>query len=296
MSHLTTSEHSSMTFVNTSASLERLSSVIERLIAPDGCPWDSTQTPQSLTEYLIEECFELVDAIRSNKTMDIIEEMGDVAFLLVTIGKLMNREGKPGLAEALNVEADKMIRRHPHVFGEAHYENQAEQFKDWDRIKREEKKNCPDGPKGTYDSLPRGLPPLTKAYRIHSKADRVGFTWQEDEEVEQQVEAEWLELLDAMASGNEAAIEHEFGDHLFSLVELGRRKGIKAAPALDAAAERFLSRFEGMEKLARERGLDFVNLSLDEKDTLWEEVKASEKAAVDAAEDDPANQMSSPSD
>lgn len=88
----------------------------------------------------------------------------------------------------------------------------------------------PKGPKGTYDSLPRGLPPLTKAYRIHSKADRVGFTWPEDEDVEKQVEAEWLELLDAMASDDAEAIEHEFGDHMFTLVELGRRKGIKAAP------------------------------------------------------------------
>lgn len=260
------------------AALDRLSSVIDRLIAPDGCPWDSVQTPETLTEYIVEECHELVEAIRSGKTADIIEEMGDVAFLLVLVGKLMNRKGEPGLAEALDAETAKMIRRHPHVFADTAYASQSEQFKDWERIKREEKAAAGDGPKGTYDSLPRGLPPLTKAYRIHAKADRVGFTWPEDEDVERQVEAEWLELLDAIADGDEAAIEHEFGDHLFSLVELGRRKGIKAAPALNAATERFLARFVAMETLARERGLDFVNLSLDEKDELWNEVKASEKA------------------
>ncbi len=259
--------------------LDRLSSVIDRLIAPDGCPWDSVQTPETLTEYIVEECHELVEAIRSGKTVDIIEEMGDVAFLLVLVGKLMNRKGEPGLAEALDAETAKMIRRHPHVFADTAYASQSEQFKDWERIKREEKAAAGDGPKGTYDSLPRGLPPLTKAYRIHAKADRVGFTWPEDEDVERQVEAEWLELLDAIAEGDEAAIEHEFGDHLFSLVELGRRKGIKAAPALNAATERFLARFIAMETLARERGLDFVNLSLDAKDELWNEVKASEKAA-----------------
>ena len=259
--------------------LDRLSSVIDRLIAPDGCPWDSVQTPETLTEYIVEECHELVEAIRSGKTADIIEEMGDVAFLLVLVGKLMNRKGEPGLAEALDAETAKMIRRHPHVFADTAYASQSEQFKDWERIKREEKAAAGDGPKGTYDSLPRGLPPLTKAYRIHAKADRVGFTWPEDEDVERQVEAEWLELLDAIADGDEAAIEHEFGDHLFSLVELGRRKGIKAAPALNAATERFLARFIAMETLARERGLDFVNLSLDAKDELWNEVKASEKAA-----------------
>ncbi len=262
---------------STSAALERLSGVVDKLIAPDGCPWDSTQTPESLTEYLIEECYELVDAIRSAKSADIIEEMGDVAFLLVLIGKLMNRAGNSGLSEALDGEASKMIRRHPHVFANTAYVSQAEQFKDWERIKREEKKAAGAGHKGTYDSLPRGLPPLTKAYRIHAKADRVGFTWPEDEDVERQVEAEWLELLDAMASGNSEAIEHEFGDHLFSLVELGRRKGIKAAPALNAATERFLARFIAMEKLARDRGLDFVTLPLDAKDELWNEVKAREK-------------------
>ncbi len=269
---------------DTNAALDRLSSVIDRLIAPDGCPWDSTQTPESLTEYIVEECHELVDAIRSGKTADIVEEMGDVAFLLVFVGKLMNRKGEPGFAEALNVETDKMIRRHPHVFADTTYASQSEQFKDWDRIKREEKATTGDGPKGTYDSLPRGLPPLTKAYRIHAKADRVGFTWPEDEDVERQVEAEWLELLDAIAEGDETAIEHEFGDHLFSLVELGRRKGIKAAPALNAATERFLSRFVAMETLARERGLDFVSLSLDEKDELWNEVKAAEKVSASPSE------------
>ena len=270
----------------TQAALERLNTVIDRLIAPDGCPWDSTQTPESLTEYVIEECHELVDAIRSGKTADMVEELGDVAFLILMIGKLMARAGGPSLADALEVEAAKMVRRHPHVFSDTTYENQSEQLKDWDRIKREEKAAADaEGPKGTYDSLPRGLPPLTKAYRIHSTADRVGFTWPENEDVEKQVEAEWLELLDAMASDDAEAIEHEFGDHMFTLVELGRRKGIKAAPALNAATERFLTRFERMEALARERNLDFVSLSLDDKDDLWNEVKAAEKPGTEKTED-----------
>ena len=270
----------------TQAALERLNTVIDRLIAPAGCPWDSTQTPESLTEYVIEECHELVDAIRSGKTADMVEELGDVAFLILLIGKLMARAGGPSLADALEVEAAKMVRRHPHVFSDTTYESQSEQLKDWDRIKREEKAAADaEGPKGTYDSLPRGLPPLTKAYRIHAKADRVGFTWPEDEDVEKQVEAEWLELLDAMASDDAEAIEHEFGDHMFTLVELGRRKGIKAAPALNAATERFLTRFERMEALARERNLDFVSLSLDDKDDLWNEVKAAEKPGTEKTED-----------
>ena len=223
------------------------------------------------------------DGIRPNpvvySVLDVVVNLTrSFPFLILMIGKLMARAGGPSLADALEVEAAKMVRRHPHVFSDTTYESQSEQLKDWDRIKREEKAAADaEGPKGTYDSLPRGLPPLTKAYRIHAKADRVGFTWPENEDVEKQVEAEWLELLDAMASDDAEAIEHEFGDHMFTLVELGRRKGIKAAPALNAATERFLARFERMEALARERGLDFVSLSLDDKDDLWNEAKAVEK-------------------
>ena len=133
-------------------------------------------------------------------------------------------------------------------------------------------------PKGTLSSVPSGLPPLTKAYRVHAKAAGAGFTWDEDEDVERQVEAEWLELLDARASGSEAEKEHELGDMIFTLVELGRRMGVKAASAVDSAANRFRARFEAMENLARERGLDFKELSLDDKDDLWNEVKAAEPA------------------
>lgn len=260
--------------LETHQALDRLNTVISRLVAPDGCPWDREQTPQSLTEYLVEECHELVDAIRSGKASDVCEELGDVAFQLLFLGRLFADQGGPSLADALNASADKMIRRHPHVFGDTAYADRDAQLKDWERIKREEKAAEGDKPKGTYDSLPRGLPPLTKAYRIHAKAARVGFTWAEDEEVERQVEAEWLEFLDALAEGDEAAIAHEFGDHLFSLVELGRRKGLKAAAVLDEANRRFLARFERMEALARERGLSFPDLPLDDKDELWNLAKA----------------------
>ncbi len=267
----------------TRQALDRLSRVIERLTGPDGCPWDAEQTPESLTEYLVEECHELVDAIRSGSAADLCEEMGDVAFLLLFIGQLSAKRGGPSLADALNVNAEKMIRRHPHVFDDMSYEGRDAQLKDWERIKREEKAAAKDRPGFTFDSLPRGLPPLTRAYRIHSKAARVGFTWPEDEEVERQVEAEWLEFLDAVEQGEETAIAHEFGDHLFTLVELGRRKGIKAAVALDEAARRFLARFARMEELAQERGLSFPDLSLDEKDELWNLAKGEQAGAASAS-------------
>lgn len=259
--------------------LEELQAVIDRLTAPDGCPWDKEQTPESLAEYVIEESHELVSAIRSGKVADICEELGDVAFLLLFVARLYAKRGQFNLDDALNNNRAKMIRRHPHVFGDTVFDSLDEQLKAWEKIKRAEHADEDGKPKGMFDSLPETLPPLLKAYRINSKASRVGFTWQEDEEVEQQVEAEWLEWLDASAAGDQEAQKHELGDLLFSIAELGRRKGIKASEALDFANRRFLSRFARMEALAREQERDFAALSLDEKDELWNTAKAEEEAA-----------------
>lgn len=283
---------------NSPHSLQAITDVIDRLLAPEGCPWDREQTPESLADYVIEECFELVEAIRSGKVHDVREELGDVMFLLAFIGRLYADKGAFTLADAVEGNAAKMIRRHPHVFAEGECASREELLRNWERIKREEKaaamaedadaegdaQPAPaegasgDAPGGVFASLPKGLPPLVKAYRLHSKAARVDFTWESDEDVEQQVEAEWLEWLDASASGDKERQEQELGDFLFTIVELGRRKGIKANAALDYATLKFLRRFEGMEALARERGLDFPNLPFEEKDALWNEVKAAEKA------------------
>ena len=257
--------------------LQRLNGIIQKLTAPDGCPWDREQTPESLTDYVIEESHELVEAIRSGSVKDVCEELGDVAFLLLFIAHLYEKRGDFTLDQALNGNAAKMVRRHPHVFADTTFESREEQLRAWESIKRSEKQEPDAAPVGVFDSLPKGLPPLIKAYRIHSKAARVGFTWPEDQDVEQQVEAEWLEWLDVAAGEDKTAQAHELGDMIFTLVELGRRKGIKANEALDYTTLRFLARFRGMEELARQRGLDFPSLSLDEKDELWNEVKAAEK-------------------
>lgn len=272
--------------------LHKLQAVIDRLIGPDGCPWDKEQSPESLADYVIEESHELVEAIRSGNVQDVRSELGDVAFLLLFIARLYENKQTFSLDDALTSSAEKMIRRHPHVFGDTHFESKEEQLRAWEAIKRAEKKTAaagddesieaentaaaPQADAGIFDSLPKGLPALIKAYRIHSKAARINFTWPEDQDVEQQVEAEWLEWLDVAAGNNKEAQQHELGDMLFTLVELGRRKGIKANEALDYATMRFLKRFSSMEALARERHLDFPNLSLDDKDDLWNEVKAAE--------------------
>ncbi len=255
--------------------LSHIQTVIDKLLDPaGGCPWDKAQPPLSLCEYLIEECHELVDAIRSGKPGHVCDEMGDLLFLLIFTAHRYAGEGAFTLADALEAGAAKMTRRHPHVFGDASFANLTEFTKAWAEIKKAEKAAAGEQESGAFASVPTGLPPLTKAYRLHAKAAQAGFTWDDDEEVERQVEAEWLELLDARASGDPAAQEHELGDMIFSLVELGRRMEIKAAHATDMAANRFRARFRAMEKLAEERGLDFSALSLDEKDELWNAVKA----------------------
>ena len=256
--------------------LQRFESVINALIDPEkGCPWDRDQTPESMCEYLIEECHELVDAIRSGMPGHACDEMGDLLFVLLLIARRFELAGQFSLGDALKMGADKMIRRHPHVFGDAECSSIDQLMKNWAAIKKAEKEQQAEKA-GILSSVPSGLPPLTKSYRLHAKAAAAGFTWDEDEEVERQVESEWLELLDARASGDDIAKEHELGDMIFSLVELGRRMGIKAASAADAAANRFRARFEQMEKLAAEKGEDFKSLTLDQKDELWNLVKENE--------------------
>jgi ATP diphosphatase len=268
----------------TACDLRELHGVVETLLSPEGCPWDKEQTPLSLCDYVVEEAHELVDAVRHGSAADVREELGDVLFLLVFIGILYARRGEFTLDEAAAAAVAKMIRRHPHVFAGTVFSSRAEQLSAWERIKQAEKTGDDERPAGIFDSLPRTLPPLLKAYRIHAKAARAGFTWDADEDVEQQVEAEWLELLDALRGDDKRAQEHEFGDLLFSLVELGRRKGIKAGAALDFSARRFLSRFAAMERMARVQGRDFSAVSMEEKNALWDAAKREEKGRPEERE------------
>lgn len=252
--------------------LAALEEVIQKLAGPDGCPWDREQTPLSLADYIIEESHELVSAIRSDDARGVCEELGDVFFLLLFIAHLYEKAGKFSLATVLELNRQKMIRRHPHVFSGMHFENMDEQLKAWEAIKKTEHEG-----QGLYASLPESLPPLIRAYRIHSKAARVGFTWPNAEEVEKQVESEWLEWLDAVEANDQDAKKHELGDILFSLVELGRRHGIKASEALDFSNRRFLRRFARMEELCGERNM--ADMSLGELDELWLQVKEEESGA-----------------
>lgn len=252
-----------------------MQAVINRLLGPEGCPWDKAQTPKTLCDNLAEEVFELTDAIRRGNDADICEELGDVLFLILLVAKLNAQSGGFGLDDALAKGAEKMIRRHPHVFSHAQVENREQLINNWEQIKREEKaeKACTAG---LLDSVSPNLPPLLKAYRIHSKAARAGFTWNDEGDLEGQFKSEWKEWQEAVKNNNPEQMTHEFGDLLFTLVEFGRRHNIKANTALDFTNLRFISRFKQMEALAQARGLDFLSLSLAEKNALWNEVKQTE--------------------
>ncbi len=264
--------------------LTGLRDVIARLTAPDGCKWDRAQTPSSLTEYVIEESHELVSAIRSGSDDEVCEELGDVAFLLLFITHLYEREGRFTLADVFRRNAAKMVHRHPHVFAGVTFDSLDEQLKAWERLKQEEHQ-AEGRPEGVFDSLPRSLEPLARAYRIHSKAARHGFTWESTEDVEQQVETEWLEYMDAVARKDADAVRHELGDLLFSVVELGRRHGLKANAELDSANERFLSRFRHIEEGARKACKQLSDMTLGEMDALWNEAKALERQTTAAPAD-----------
>ena len=261
--------------------LRGLLEVIDSLLGEGGCPWDKEQTPQTLTDYIIEESFELVEAIRADTPAhsteetrsEVMEELGDVAFLLLFVATLYERKGAFNLADSLRYDAAKMIRRHPHVFGDLKLDSQEQLLSNWERIKRNEKTEGDEAPKRIYDSLPKGLPPMLKAYRINSKAARAGFTWDTDQDQRRQLDDEWREWEQAKASGDHARMQEEFGDYLFTLIEYGRRHGIKANMSLDDANNKFLKRFNAMEQIVRDGGQDVADLTLAELNAVWDEVK-----------------------
>lgn len=246
--------------------------VIKVLLGPDGCPWDKEQTPQSLGDYVIEEAYELVEALRIGSVSEVREEIGDLFFLLFFIIELHERQGHFSLADVFEENAAKMIRRHPHVFAETQIHCRDELLMNWERIKKEEKSQSPQKG-GLFSSLPKSLPPLLKAYRLHSKAARIGFTWESDDHLEKQLWNEWNEWLEAKKAKHTAKMNEEFGDFLFTLVEYARRQGIKPNAALEGTNLKFLERFQAMEQRATHEKIELSRLPLDKLNALWETAK-----------------------
>src|SRR5437867_5768132 len=246
--------------------------VCRRLRGPEGCPWDREQTLESMTPYLTEEAVESSEAIASGDQAHIAEELGDLAFLAVFCLELLGDKGGPGLADSLERAAAKLIRRHPHVFGDAVVKDGDAAYRQWQEIKRDEK-----GAGARHASLlgeqPRGLPALVAAYRIQEKAGAVGFDWPTPEGPLAKVREETEEIAATLTGDTDPERAREVGDLLFAAVNLARHLKVDPERELRAAMHRFRDRFHHIEHRLAEQGRRPSEATLEEMDVLWEEAK-----------------------
>ena len=249
--------------------------IVARLRGPNGCPWDQEQTQKSLTQYAIEEAFELVEAIEAGLPQEIREELGDFLFQVILQSQVAQDEGQFSLLEVLQTLNEKLMRRHPHVFGQESAQNSHEVWKKWDQLKALEKKNP------RIFSYPKGLPALQAAYKIGLKTKRLHFDWDQASDVMAKVHEEISELQAEMAQDKVApeALEHELGDVLFSVAQLARHLGLKPEQCLRSANRRFEDRFNLVLELSGRSPEDFSKITTPEKEALWQEAK--KRLAVD---------------
>lgn len=259
-------------------SLGTVLTLIRRLRAENGCPWDRKQTPRSLSVYLIEEMYELVEAVGAGDPQAVCEELGDVFFQVLFMAELFAESGAFDLDGVVERNVAKMIRRHPHVFGETKAHTSAAVRKNWHAIKKEEQKEKNGVREASLlDSIPAGLPALMRSYRVSERAARTGFDWNDLAEVMDKVEEEWREFksaarqVDTAADLQKAAVE--FGDIVFTLSNVARFMGFHPETALTAAIQKFEHRFRHMEKAFGDRGRELESASREEMDSAWEAAK-----------------------
>lgn len=255
--------------------LEALLSLMDRLRADGGCPWDREQTRTSLKPYLIEEAYEALEALDAGQTGHIVEELGDVLFQVVFHCQIGREQGEFTMADVLQAVLQKMTRRHPHVFGNAEVANSGQALRQWEQIKRAEA-----GPQGTprsaLDGVPKTLPSLLRAQRLQVKAGRVGFDWPTWREAWSKVREEMAEVDEAMVAGAADRVRAELGDLLFSLVNVARLLEIDAEGSLRQAADTFTRRFKEVEAAMRAEGRQVDEASPEELDRQWLAVKSRE--------------------
>lgn len=259
-----------MDAVNTTEkkSFYRLVQIMEDL--REKCPWDRKQTIHSLRTLTIEEMYELGDAILQEDWTDLKKELGDLMLHLVFYAKIASEEGRFDIGDVIESVCEKLIFRHPHVYGDVNVENEEEVKRNWEQLKLKE------GNKSVLGGVPKGLPAMVKALRMQEKAKQVGFEWDTAAQVWEKVKEEEHEFKEALAAGDKNAAEDEFGDLLFSLINYARFMNIDPETALEKTNQKFLRRFQGMEALAASEGVDFSSMSLAEKDVLWNRIKLSE--------------------
>jgi tetrapyrrole methylase family protein/MazG family protein len=254
---------------------EALLSLMDRLRAEGGCPWDREQTHASLRPYLIEETYEALEALDVGETGHIVEELGDVLFQVVFHCQIAREQGEFTLANVLQAVIQKMTRRHPHVFGNTEVANSGEALRQWEQIKRTEA-GAEGTPRSALDGVPKSLPSLLRAQRLQVKAGRVGFDWPTWREAWSKVREEMVEADEAMVAGDADRVKAELGDLLFSLVNVARLLEIDAEGSLRQAADTFTRRFKEVEAAMRAEGRQVDEASPEELDRQWLAVKSRE--------------------
>ncbi len=256
------------------AAFERLCAIVSRLRAPGGCPWDREQTLDSLKPCLVEESYELLDVMAGDNAAGHREELGDVLLQVVFQSLIREERGEFAIADVLNGVSDKLVRRHPHVFGDVAVKGTDDVLRNWEKIKKGEKKDEGGAPRSAIAGVPASLPSLLRAQRVQAKAARVGFDWPDKDGPKAKISEELGELEEAARSGDAAKIEDEMGDVLFSIVNLCRFLKVDAEMALRGAVEKFSRRFQAVERATQAAGVDMRNCSLAELDRYWDEAKA----------------------
>lgn len=262
--------------------IEKLLSLMRTLRSEGGCPWDREQTLETLKPFLVEEAYEVLDAIDSQDRQALKEELGDVLLQVVFQSRLCEEEGSFTFDDVARTIGDKLVRRHPHVFGDTAVSGSDEVLKNWNAIKRDEKS---EEERSAVGSLPRHLPALQKADQIQKRVAQVGFDWDELAGVIDKIEEELEEVKAVIASGGQdERVREEIGDLLFSTVNLSRYLGHNPEAVLNETIEKFIRRFKAVEKELHSQGREMTDCDLADLDIIWNQVKKREKAPRDAAD------------
>ncbi len=253
--------------------IERLLAIMARLRGPDGCPWDREQTLASLRPYVLEETYEVLEAIQSGDAAEHREELGDLLLQIVFQAQLAAEDGRFEFADVAEAISGKLVSRHPHVFGDADVKDAEGVMRQWVAIKKKEKE-AKGGGRSVLEGVPREMPALARAERLTEKASRIGFDWPAADGARAKIAEELAELDAAMASGDQGAVEDELGDVLFAVANLARKLSVPPEEALRRAVGRFIERFQLVERELERRGLSHGSATLEEMDRLWEQAKA----------------------
>ena len=264
------------TFCSSEADIGRLLAIIKRLRSKDGCLWDRKQKKEDMIKYILEETYELIDAIDSGSSDAVKEEMGDLIFQVFFLACISEEAGDFKIPDIMKDAADKMIRRHPHVFGNTEVKDIDEIKSNWKDIKKNIEKRH-ENACGPFGNIPRSMPALMRAQRVTEKAATVGFDWGKAEEVLDKIEEELSEFKASLATHDSNCIREEIGDLFFSLVNLSRFVGVNAEESLTESLTKFINRFSYIQQKLSLQGKDPASASLKEMDDLWNESKLKEK-------------------